>query len=216
MENPYVMGHSQAIESPRDLVVIAASAGGFPALIKLIASLPQGFSVPIVVLLHMPSADSHRSILPELLRPHTHLSVKWIEHGESLNSGMIYISPQDVQSRIAMDATFNLQKLVRNVDGRPAADPLFLSAAECFGKHVIGVVLSGYLSDGALGSRDIVNAGGRILVQDENTCLAFSMPKAALRMGIVDFVLPPTAIAHALTAMLMAPGADAWFRVWKN
>src|SRR5262249_38913462 len=105
---------------------------------------------------------------------------------------------------------------VRTIDGRPAADPLFLSAAECFGERVIGVVLSGYLSDGALGSRGIVKAGGRVLVQDETTSLAFDMPRAALRTGTVDFSLPPAGIAHALTAMLMAPGAAAWFRVWKN
>jgi hypothetical protein len=56
---------------------------------------------------------------------------------------------------------------------RPAADPLFISAAETHGKRVMGVVLSGGNSDGTAGLRAIAEHGGTALVQDpkEQQCL---------------------------------------------
>lgn len=97
--------------------------------------------------------------------------------------------------------------------GRPTADPLFSSAALCFGPNVTAIVLTGALSDGADGAFRIAEAGGRVLVQDDKTAPFFDISHAAIRRASVDFVLPPTGIAHALIALLMAPGADAWFRV---
>lgn len=73
----------------------------------------------------------------------------------------------------------------------------------------------GCLSDGAKGAQEIAHAGGRVLAQDAETAEFFDMPQATLQKWVVDFMLPPVRIAHALIAFLMAPGADAWFRVAK-
>jgi two-component system chemotaxis response regulator CheB len=139
--------------------------------------------------------------------------VKWIENGEALRGGTVYLSPADGQSWVTPQFTFECWDNVRALGVRPAADPLFTSVAEVFGRNALAVVLSGRLSDGAKGAQKIAEAGGRVLVQDENSAKYFDMPQAALRRGVVDFKLSPSAIAHALVTLLMAPGADAWFRV---
>jgi two-component system chemotaxis response regulator CheB len=63
---------------------------------------------------------------------------------------------------------------------RPAADPLFISAAEAHGRHVLGIVLSGGDSDGAVGLRAIAEHGGTAFVQDPKEAANPSMPSAAI------------------------------------
>jgi two-component system chemotaxis response regulator CheB len=73
--------------------------------------------------------------------------------------------------------------------------------------------LTGRGSDGAQGVRAIKEQGGRVFVQDQSTCRAFSMPQAALRTGSVDFILPLPMIARALIALAMVRGAATLFQV---
>ena len=94
----------------------------------------------------------------------------------------------------------------------PNVDRLFTSVALTFASNAIGIVLSGWLADGAAGARHIVEAGGAMFVQDRATSHQFEMPQAALRAGIGALVLPAPVIAAALTTVLMAPGARKWFQ----
>lgn len=194
-------------------VVIAASAGGVQALLQLVSKLPPDFPAPVIIVQHLPPVGVYQSLLAELLSVRSSLPVKWIEDGEPVCPGIVYLSPQDRQSRISKSLTFELLTGPQGCERRPAADPLFASVADSFRERAVGIVLSGYLSDGAAGAQQIAEAGGRVFAQDQSTALAFDMPKAAIRLGAVDFVLSPTAMAHALIALLMAPGAEAWFRV---
>jgi len=73
---------------------------------------------------------------------------------------------------------------------RPAADPLFKSAAQTFGSRVIGVVLTGRDSDGAEGLRAIKGAGGIGVVQNPAEAMAPDMPCRALAIDHPDFVVP--------------------------
>jgi two-component system chemotaxis response regulator CheB len=96
---------------------------------------------------------------------------------------------------------------------RPAADPLFASAADVFGARTVGVVLTGTGRDGASGAARIKQQGGRVLAQDASSAQHFAMPSATITTGCVDFVLPLLAIAPALLTLVMAPAAAALFRV---
>jgi two-component system chemotaxis response regulator CheB len=214
VHNRGTLTYVDLLRTRQKVVVIASSAGGLRSLVQLISELPSDFPAPVIVLQHMAPTNIHRSILPELLAVASRLPVKWIENGESLRAGVVYVCPQDVQSTLTQRLTFDLAPL----DGecRPSADSLFFSAANRLGEDVIGIVLSGYLSDGACGARRIAEGGGRVFAQNEATSVNFDMPRAAINKGAVDFVLSPIAMAHYLKAILMAPGADAWFRVNKT
>jgi two-component system, chemotaxis family, protein-glutamate methylesterase/glutaminase len=199
----------------RSVVVVAASAGSLAPLAQLVSLLPKEFPAPVAVLQHLPPSNIYQSMLPEILGRQSRLAVKCIEHGERFLPGTIYLSPQDAQSRIRQNLSFELTPLVRGVMSRPNADSLFESAAKSSGKNAIGIVLSGVLSDGSRGAGLISEAGGRVFAQDRQTAAHFDMPSSAIRKGVVDFAMSPRSIAHALIALLMAPGADAWFRVTK-
>lgn len=195
------------------IVVMAASAGGVETVTEILSKLPPDFPAAIVIAQHLPSAESYLSQLCEVLGRRSKLPVKWIDHGEPLYPGVVYLCPQDMQSRVSRDMTFNLSVAVRTRRSSPLADPLFTSVAEVFGEHALAIVLTGSLSDGACGATAISAAGGRVFAQNQETARFFDMPQAAIRNGVVDFVLSPLAIAHALVALLMVPGAGAWFRV---
>lgn len=197
-----------------DIVGIAASAGGIPALKELLAALPEDFPCPIVVVQHLCSANQYMSALDQILSTRTRLRVKWAEDGESLRAGYILLAPQDQQIEINPDHKVQLVRAEKVNRVRPAADPLFASIAKHFGKRAVGVILSGALCDGAQGAYEIAAAGGRILVQNRETSLVPDMPAAAIRTGAVHFELTPAMIARALAALVMAPGAAEWFRVW--
>lgn len=198
------------------VAVVAASAGGLQSIIELLSALPPSLPASVIIIQHLPPSNFYESKLCEILGHYSPLPVKWIEDGEALRGGTVYLCPQDVQSRVTSSKTFDISEKVRASGIRPAADPLFASAADVFGENVIAIVLTGALSDGAKGAECIARAGGSVFVQDRETALYFDMPRAAIRSGAVHFIMPPVAIAHALTAFAMVPGARAWFRVQRE
>lgn len=111
------------------------------------------------------------------------------------------------------DKTLSLCRSQRINFLRPSADLLFESVADVWKRRSIGVILSGLGKDGALGSRAIKNAGGRVLALDRSSCASFGMPLAAIETGAVDFVLPLPDLASALITLVTVPGAAQLFRV---
>jgi two-component system chemotaxis response regulator CheB len=81
---------------------------------------------------------------------------------------------------------------------RPAADVLFRSAARIYGENLLGVVLTGMGKDGLAGSRNIVDAGGRVIAQDEATSVVWGMPGEVSRANLADAILPLTQISDEI------------------
>jgi two-component system chemotaxis response regulator CheB len=79
---------------------------------------------------------------------------------------------------------------------RPAVDPMFRSLARAYGPGVLGIILTGMGSDGALGARALVDAGGIVIAQDEATSVVWGMPGAAAAAGVCSAVLPLPDIAN--------------------
>ena len=105
------------------------------------------------------------SILPDLLGRAGVLPAAFARDGDKIEVGHIYVAPPDHHMVLGFDS-IRLNQGPKVHYTRPAADPLFISAAEAHGKRVMGVVLSGGNSDGAAGLRAIAEHGGTALVQD--------------------------------------------------
>ena len=82
----------------------------------------------------------------------------------------------------------------------PSADTLFESVAASYGKRAIGVLLTGMGADGAQGMLKLHELGAATIVQNEETCTVYGMPKAAFDLGAVDEVLPVNDIGAAIVA----------------
>ena len=110
---------------------------------------------------------------------------------------------------VITDGVVCLNREPRQHHTRPAIDPLFISAAERFGARVIGLLVTGNLSDGVSGLIRIKQLGGITLVQDPSQALYPSMPRNALIYDNVDLILGLQSVAATLAALV--DGVQHWF-----
>jgi two-component system chemotaxis response regulator CheB len=194
-----------------DIVVIGASLGGIDALKRLLTVIPPDFPVPIAVVQHLsPTVDS---AITRILGRVCPLPVAHPGTGEVLLPGRVYVARPDRHFLVRPRGTALLMNGAKVKFCRPAADPLFVSAATAYGERALGVVLSGLNTDGAAGVQAIKWAGGMVLAQAADSCVASCMPRAAIATGCVDLVLPLDAIGPAIIALTLARGAAEFLRV---
>jgi two-component system chemotaxis response regulator CheB len=198
-------GQEEDVQDRWSAVLIASSAGGIQGLGTLLGGLEAALPVPILVAQHLNRARETRIV--NILSRSTTLTVKLAEDGEEPTPGTVYIAPPDRHLCMRADGSLFLTREERVNYARPAADPLFESAAQVYGKGVIGCVLTGSDSDGARGVEAVKAHGGTVIVQDPGTAEFHGMPKAAVGTGQVDFVLALTDIASAITRLMQSsPG----------
>jgi two-component system, chemotaxis family, protein-glutamate methylesterase/glutaminase len=206
MKKTHVLPGGTPRSRPWELIVLAASAGGLEVLQTILAALPAGFPVPIVVLLHRSTRRPY--MLPAILQRVTSLEVVPLtDEAAPLRSGHVYLTPPDRHVVLQPDRTFATHdgRRIRHV--LSSANPLLESAARVLGEGVIAVILTGYGSDGTDGVQAVKANGGLVIAQDERTAFAPSMPASAAASGAVDLVLAADAIGPALVR-LTAPTAS--------
>jgi len=173
------------------VVAIGASTGGPNALAEVLSTIPRGFAAPVVIVQHMPK--NFTAFLADRLDSRCALTVREAEDGTVLSPGNAWIAPGDVHIKVRR--TGLVTEIVTD-DGalvnscRPSADVLFSSVATCFTASALAVVLTGMGQDGLDGCRAIAAAGGRIVVQDQETSVVWGMPGHIANAGLADAVLP--------------------------
>jgi two-component system chemotaxis response regulator CheB len=138
-------------------------------------------------------------VLPQLLSSIAQHPVTFAQDGAPIQAGHIYVAPPDHHMVLAPDRIC-LDQGAKVHHTRPAADPLFISAAKAHGQRVLGIVLSGGDSDGAAGLRAVAEHGGTALVQDPQEAVTPSMPRAAIMADNPDACLPIEEIARRVCA----------------
>jgi two-component system chemotaxis response regulator CheB len=170
-------------------VVIAASTGGPSALTRLFKMLPSSTRAAFFIVQHAPAwmLESLASRLQQECRA----KVVVASDGLRCSAGEVYLAPGDHHMTLsARDWALRLSGEPPVNFVRPAADPLFESAASALGSHCLGVILTGMGRDGTMGAGSVIEAGGIVLAQDPETAVAPSMPKTAIDAGVVSGVCP--------------------------
>ena len=90
---------------------------------------------------------------------------------------------------------------------RPSVDPMLRSACTASDGRVLVAMLTGMGHDGLAGTRQVIDAGGCAIAQDEATSVVWGMPGAIVQAGLCHAVLPLPAMAGKLRDMLKAPRA---------
>jgi two-component system CheB/CheR fusion protein len=180
------------------LVVVGSSAGGIEALSKLVSTLPEDLSAPIVIAQHLdPGRVSH---LEEILSRRSTLPVRTVTEHEPLEAGVVFVVPSNRHVNIT-DSEIDLRVNPRG-QPMPSVDLLFSSAAESFGEHLIAVILTGTGTDGTEGARVVHRTGGTVIVQDPETAEYPGMP-LSLAPNTVDIVAQLERIGSLLKDLLV-------------
>jgi len=182
-----------------DIVAIGVSTGGPNALADLFPVFPKDFPVPIVMVQHMPPFFT--KLLAERLSSKSNIVVEEGTAGNVLEPGKAWIAPGDFHMVLEKNGTgFKTQTNQAPPENscRPAVDVLFRSVAELFGPRVLSVILTGMGQDGLVGCEHIKDAGGRVIVQDENTSVVWGMPGFVAKAGLAEKVLPLNQIGQEI------------------
>lgn len=188
-------------------VVLLASLGGLQAITTVLTGLPESYPLPVLVLQHRRRLDAG-DLLPAILAQRTHLPVRLVEAGAPVDQRGVSVAPAHMTAVVGDTGEW---VLAETQPGSMPGDALLRSSARR--SRTVAVVLTGSLSDGAEGCRDVKRGGGRVLIQEPATARAPSMPANAIATGCADFVLPVERIASALLALTTAPGAAELLQV---
>lgn len=189
------------------LIAVASSTGGTEALKVFLQGMPANIPGTLVVQ-HMPPgftksfADNLNKMFP--------FEVKEAEEGDQVVPGRVLIAPGNFHMEITRSGAFYYVKLHQEAplhSVRPAADYMMKSVAKYVGKNALGVVLTGMGRDGAEGLLEMHKAGAYTAAQNEETCVVYGMPAAAVALGAADVILPLGEIAPALLRQLEVRGA---------
>lgn len=182
---------------PFPAVAIAASTGGPPVLTKIFNMLDNKDAAYFIVQ-HGPHWMLETFV--SRLQKESKLKINLGKDNDRIQPGNVYLAPGDVHMlinkrgpKIAID-NGPKQNFVR-----PAADPLFKTAAEAFGEYLLGVVLTGLGRDGAIGATQIKSSGGSLLIQDPNECIAPSMPNSVVNIGVDHTIKKQNDIPNFIT-----------------
>jgi len=171
------------------VVGVGASAGGLDAITKLLSNF-NGIHADFCVVVVMHLSPKYKSELTAILNKRCSWPVITVESNLQMKSRHIYVTPQDKDIHIERTELM-LDSLPEKYATAPSIDNFFTSLANALKTRAVGIVLSGYGSDGAKGIIEIKKNNGFTLAQFADTAEHRDMPNAAIKTQMVDIVVPP-------------------------
>lgn len=191
--------------SPKSVIAIGASTGGVQALSRILPQFPA-HSPGIVLVQHMP--EGFTAAFAKRLDSVCQMRVIEARDGDMVQAGTVLVAPGGMR-HLQLVAQRGGYRVVL-VDGdpvaysRPSVDVMFQSVAQAAGKHAVAALLTGMGKDGAAGMLALRHSGAQTFAQDEETCVVYGMPLAAVQIGAAQHSVPlddiPTRLLRALAA----------------
>jgi two-component system, chemotaxis family, protein-glutamate methylesterase/glutaminase len=186
------------------LVAIGVSTGGPPVLRTILAGLPKGSSVPLLIVQHI--APGFLPGLADWLSKTTGIPSHIATHGTQPLAGHAYLAPDDFHLGVDAAGRIILSKAEPEHGLRPAVAFLFRAVAETLGHRAVGVLLTGMGKDGARELKSMKDCGALTIAQDKDSSVVHGMPGEAIALGAATYVLPPDGIAAMLASLANRKG----------
>ena len=142
---------------------------------------------------------SHASILTEILQRCTTMSVLEAQDQMAVEPNHVYVIPPN-RDMVIFHGSLQLSVPEQPRGQRMPIDAFLRSLAEDQGENAVGIILSGTGTDGTLGARAILGAGGITLVQEPASAKFDGMPSSAIQSGYATQVLAAGRMPEALQA----------------
>ena len=189
-------------QTSNKVIAIGASTGGTEALKQVLINMPPN-SPGIIIVQHMPA--NFTTAFAERLNNLCQITVKEATDNDSVTAGTALIAPGNYHMILRRSGARYYVEIKTGPmvhHQRPAVDVLFKSTAKYAGANSIGVILTGMGSDGAEGLLEMKRMGAATIAQDEKSCVVFGMPKEAIKLNAVDYVMPIDQIASQIVRMI--------------
>lgn len=188
------------------VLAIGVSTGGPKTLLDVLPYLPRDLDAAVLIVQHMPAAFTKP--FAQRLNDNSQIPIKESEPGDILMSGKGYLARGGTHMTFAKRG-LGCGGIIRHTSFPskphiPSVDVMMDSAVEIFGRHIVGVLLTGMGDDGADAMVNIRRAGGRTIAEDESTCVVFGMPAQAIARGGAEFVLPVYDIPQKIVELVGA------------
>jgi len=184
--------------SDYDILAIGTSTGGPVALQEVLAQLPANFSLPIVMVQHMPAkfTEAFANRLNQMCK----INVREAKDGEPLEPGSALLAPGGMQMLVEKRGGRLVVRIKEETDPmqnyKPCVNTTFNSVAASIGGRVLGVILTGMGADGKEGCNTLKLRGATIWAQDEATSTIYGMPAAVA--DIAEQILPVKEVGKKL------------------
>lgn len=181
-------------------IAIGASTGGPQAVSQVLRGLAPDLTVPVFCTQHI--SPGFLAGLVSWLQSQCTLPIRVATPGDYPQAGTVYFAPEG--HHLGMDTKGYLIYLDDSSDTGhcPAVTVMFDSLTQFYGRFLAGVLLTGMGRDGAVGLQAIARSQGLTIAQDEQSCVVFGMPKAAIELNAAQAVLPIDQIAAFLRPKL--------------
>ncbi|MDP3936419.1 MAG: chemotaxis-specific protein-glutamate methyltransferase CheB [Alphaproteobacteria bacterium] len=170
-------------------LVIGSSTGGPAALLSILTGLNQ-IKIPIFIVQHMPPIFT--ALLAENIQKSSGIKTVEVIECQPLTENCIYLAAGGYHLEVSSkNAQVSLEVNTNPPQNfcRPSVTPLFSSAAKVYKNRLLGCMLTGIGNDGLDGARDIIDAGGGMVVQDEASSIVWGMPRAVYEAGLATQVM---------------------------
>lgn len=181
------------------VIGVGASAGGLEAFGKLLSSMPADTGMALVLIQHLD--PTHASNMVELLKRYTKMPVHEATENIKLEPDHVYMIPPNHNMTIT-NRTLQLLEAIERPGIMHSIDLFFRSLANDLKEKAVCIILSGTGSDGSLGAKAVKAELGMVMVQDPDTAAYDGMPRAAIAVGVADFILPAENMAGQLIEYL--------------
>ncbi|MEK6776440.1 MAG: chemotaxis response regulator protein-glutamate methylesterase [bacterium] len=188
------------------VVAIGASTGGPSALTEVIPYLPEDFPAAVLVVQHMPIG--YTRAFADRLNKASRIPVKEAEEGDEVVPGRVLIAPAGEHLSVRRSregkGVIRLSMEPESSSHRPSVDVMMCSAAEVYGDHMVGILMTGMGCDGMEGMKTIKQNRGKTMAQDKETCVVYGMPRSAIEIGVVDQIVPLCQISESIVDCIEA------------
>lgn len=154
------------------LISVHGCLGALPGLFKLLSKLPSQMPVPVMVIQHMPKYFTEE--LARQLDEVTSLHVREAKNNSPLLAGQVYIAPGGFHSVVRQNnqrSVISIHRGVKEQHCRPSSDMFLRSAVQAYNGKVLSVFLSGGGTDGIDGARDVLQSGGKLILEDDESTI---------------------------------------------
>jgi two-component system chemotaxis response regulator CheB/chemosensory pili system protein ChpB (putative protein-glutamate methylesterase) len=182
----------------RRVWVLGASIGGPESVREFLADLPRDY--PALFLLAQHLGGEFVDMMTRQLAKATPLTIRTPTHGERVGHGEVVVVPTTHRLLVDAEGVIVLERNAEEAPYSPSIDQVLRDVADRFGAGAGAIVFSGMSTDAVEGSQYLADKGGRVYVQNPDTCVVSSMVDAVVDAGIVGFVGSPKELAEKLLA----------------